>query len=85
MHEAKSKLSQFVELAVLGEEVIIAKAGKPTVKLVPYKPKKGVEKRVINYPLYTMSKALRHVGQWQLLDRHYILNVMYIKCDTVKK
>jgi prevent-host-death family protein len=34
MHEAKSKLSQLVELVVLGEEVIIAKAGKPTVKLV---------------------------------------------------
>ena len=40
MHEAKSKLSQLVELAVLGEEVIIAKSGKPTVKLIPYKPKK---------------------------------------------
>jgi prevent-host-death family protein len=40
MHEAKSKLSQLVELVVLGEEVIIAKAGKPTVKLVPCKPQK---------------------------------------------
>ena len=40
MHEAKSKLSQLVELAVSGEEVIIAKSGKPTVKLVPYKPQK---------------------------------------------
>ena len=40
MHEAKSKLSQLVELAVSGEEVIIAKSGKPTAKLVPYKPQK---------------------------------------------
>lgn len=40
MHEAKSKLSQLVELAVLGEEVVIAKSGKPTVKLVPYKAQK---------------------------------------------
>jgi len=40
MHEAKSKLSQLVELAVLGEEVIIAKSGKPTVRLVPCKPQK---------------------------------------------
>ncbi|MCI2285050.1 type II toxin-antitoxin system prevent-host-death family antitoxin [Colwellia sp. MSW7] len=40
MHEAKSKLSQLVELAVSGEEVIIAKSGKPIVKLVPYKPQK---------------------------------------------
>ena len=40
MHEAKSKLSQLVELAVLGEEVIIAKSGKPAVRLVPCKPQK---------------------------------------------
>lgn len=37
MHEAKSKLSQLVESALSGEEVIIAKAGKPAVRLVPFK------------------------------------------------
>ncbi|MGQ8366048.1 type II toxin-antitoxin system Phd/YefM family antitoxin [Glaciecola sp. 1036] len=36
MHEAKSKLSQLVDLAVSGKEVVIAKAGKAAVKLVPY-------------------------------------------------
>lgn len=35
MHEAKTKLSSLVEEAVAGEEVIIARAGKPVVKLVP--------------------------------------------------
>ena len=35
IYEAKTKLSQLVERAMLGEEVIIAKAGKPMVKLVP--------------------------------------------------
>lgn len=40
MHEAKSKLSQLVELAVSGEEVVIAKSGKPAVKLVPFKDQK---------------------------------------------
>ena len=35
MHEAKTHLSRLVERAVEGEEVIIAKAGKPLVKLVP--------------------------------------------------
>jgi len=39
MHEAKSKLSQLVEAALLGEEVIIARAGAPAVQLVPCKPK----------------------------------------------
>ncbi len=35
MHEAKTHLSRLVEQAAKGETVIIAKAGKPMVKLVP--------------------------------------------------
>jgi prevent-host-death family protein len=38
MHEAKSKLSQLVESALMGEEVVIAKSGKPAVRLVPCTP-----------------------------------------------
>ncbi len=34
LYEAKTKLSQLVERAMVGEEIIIAKAGKPMVKLV---------------------------------------------------
>lgn len=37
MHDAKSKLSQLVEAALSGEEIIIAKAGKPMVQLIPFK------------------------------------------------
>jgi prevent-host-death family protein len=35
MHEAKTKLSQLVERAESGEEIIIARNGKPAVRLVP--------------------------------------------------
>lgn len=35
MHEAKTHLSRLVERAAAGEEIVIAKAGKPMVKLVP--------------------------------------------------
>ncbi|HEY2156866.1 MAG TPA: type II toxin-antitoxin system prevent-host-death family antitoxin [Isosphaeraceae bacterium] len=35
IHEAKSQLSKLVERALDGEEVIIARAGKPVVRLVP--------------------------------------------------
>jgi prevent-host-death family protein len=35
IYEAKTGLSQLVERAAKGEEVIIAKAGKPMVRLVP--------------------------------------------------
>ena len=34
--EAKARLSALVEQALSGEEVIIGRAGKPVVKLVPY-------------------------------------------------
>ena len=35
MHEAKTQLSKLVEKAAKGEPFIIAKAGKPLVKVVP--------------------------------------------------
>lgn len=39
MHEAKSSLSKLAEKAWEGEEIVIAKAGKPYLDLVPHKPK----------------------------------------------
>lgn len=42
MHEAKTQLSRLVERAAAGEEVVIAKAGKPVARLVPVeKPRRG--------------------------------------------
>jgi prevent-host-death family protein len=38
MHEAKSQLSALVEAAIAGEEVVIARAGKPVARLVPFEP-----------------------------------------------
>jgi prevent-host-death family protein len=35
IHEAKTNLSKLLARVALGEEVIIAKAGKPVAKLVP--------------------------------------------------
>lgn len=35
VQEAKAQLSRLVDAAMRGEEVIIAKAGKPCVRLVP--------------------------------------------------
>lgn len=35
MHEAKTELSRLVERALRGEEVVIARAGVPVVRLVP--------------------------------------------------
>lgn len=38
IHQAKTHLSKLIQKALAGEEVIIAKAGKPVVKLVPIEP-----------------------------------------------
>jgi len=35
LYEAKSHLSELVERAAAGEEIVIAKAGKPMARLVP--------------------------------------------------
>ncbi|MEY2442332.1 MAG: hypothetical protein QOJ46_1758 [bacterium] len=35
MHEAKTKLSQLVERAQAGEDVVITRNGKPVARLVP--------------------------------------------------
>jgi prevent-host-death family protein len=44
IHQAKTQFSRLVDLAVGGEEVIIAKSGKPVARLVPY-TSKGVVRR----------------------------------------
>lgn len=40
MHEAKSQLSRLGELAWKGEKIVIAKAGKPYLDLIPHKEEK---------------------------------------------
>ena len=52
-HEAKTHLSRLIELAVDGEEIIIARAGKPVARLIPY-----VE-----------TEQVRTGGQWKGLVR----------------
>jgi len=40
IHEAKTHFSKLVDTVMQGEEIVIAKAGKPAVKLVPLLPRK---------------------------------------------
>jgi prevent-host-death family protein len=42
IHDAKTNFSKLVEAAAGGEEIIIAKAGKPTARLVPMQREKVV-------------------------------------------
>ena len=38
VHEAKTHLSRLLARAAKGEEIVIAKAGKPVARLVPFSP-----------------------------------------------
>ncbi len=44
IYEAKTNLSSLVERAANGEEIVIAKAGKPKVKLVPVEPRRKLRR-----------------------------------------
>lgn len=45
VHEAKTHFSKLLERAHAGEEIILAKAGKPYAKLVPIAPMQARPKR----------------------------------------
>ena len=43
MHEAKTKLSQLVERAESGEDIVIARNGKPVARLTPVASTSSIE------------------------------------------
>ncbi len=40
IHEAKTHFSRLLQRVLAGEQVVIAKAGKPVAKIVPVKPER---------------------------------------------
>lgn len=44
IHEAKTQLSKLIEAVAKGEEILIAKAGKPAAMLVPVQVNKTMRK-----------------------------------------
>jgi prevent-host-death family protein len=54
IHQAKTNLSRLLSRVAAGEEIVIAKAGKPIARLVPFRKLKG--KRPLG-----MDKGLFHV------------------------
>ncbi|HQT38642.1 MAG TPA: type II toxin-antitoxin system prevent-host-death family antitoxin [Acidocella sp.] len=49
IHEAKTHLSRLVEAAARGEVVVVAKAGKPMVKIVALEEAPATKKRPIGF------------------------------------
>ena len=68
MHEAKTRLSQLVEQALRGEEVIIARRGEPAVRLIPV----GAPplKRILGFGKgnLTVEEALKPMTEEELLE-----------------
>ncbi|MFI3186213.1 MAG: type II toxin-antitoxin system prevent-host-death family antitoxin [Methylococcaceae bacterium] len=56
IHEAKTQFSRFVDQAEAGEEIVIARAGKPVARLMPLEtpastPRKlGLGKKYFTFP-----------------------------------
>jgi prevent-host-death family protein len=45
IHAAKTQLSRLVDAAAAGEEIVIARAGKPVARLVPFAAPPASERR----------------------------------------
>ena len=57
-HEAKTHLSRLLDRVAEGEEIVIARAGKPVAKLVPYVEQKEPRK------LGTLKGKIRLAPDW---------------------
>ena len=55
IHEAKTHLSRLVEKAARGEPFIIAKAGKPMVKVIPFDQPPESEQRRLGFMVGQIS------------------------------
>ena len=62
IHEAKTHLSRLIEEAASGEEVVIAKAGRPMVMLVPVSTLAGPR------PLGLLAGKVRESEDWWAPD-----------------
>jgi len=41
IHEAKTHLSRLIERVLRGEEIVLARAGRPVAKIIPLRPSVG--------------------------------------------
>lgn len=65
IYEAKSKLSELVEKAEAGQEVVITRRGRPVVKLVRAKPEPAINRSALMKEIRTYAKTLnlKHLSQ----------------------
>ena len=71
VHAAKTKLSQLIEQACAGEEVVIARNNEPVVKLVPVQPRPKAQRgtlkgRVVVYDSFFEPMSDEELEAWGL-------------------
>ncbi|QQR35774.1 type II toxin-antitoxin system Phd/YefM family antitoxin [Devosia oryziradicis] len=66
IHDAKTNLSRLVDQAVKGEPFIIAKAGKPLVKVVPIDQPAAVKRLGFMSGAFTVPNDFDRMGQAEI-------------------
>jgi len=59
IYEAKSRLSELVEQAEAGREVIITRRGRPVAKLVRAKPEPKIERSAVIKEIRAFAKTIK--------------------------
>ena len=73
IQEAKTHLSRLVERAAGGEPFVIAKAGKPMVKVVPIDDHPGMPRRRLGFlkGVYTIPENFKEIGREEIEEMFY--------------
>jgi prevent-host-death family protein len=79
IHDAKTNLSKLIERALAGEEVIIARAGKPLVRLQPIKNAKPNGRRGI---LGSMRGKITFADDWDSPETNAEIERLFYEGDT---
>ena len=79
IHDAKTNLSKLIERALAGEEVIIAKAGKPLVRLQPIEVAKPNGRRGI---LGSMRGKIAFADDWDSPETNAEIERLVYEGDT---
>lgn len=68
IHDAKTHLSRLIDMAAKGEPFIIAKAGKPMVKVMPLKESGTIQKKRLGFMVGKISVPddFDHMGRKEI-------------------
>ncbi len=72
IYEAKTQLSQLVARAAAGEEIVIARAGKPMVRVVPYE-----EERLVRRKPGGLKGLMELAEDWDSAETNAAIGMMF--------